>query len=203
MTVLPARRALPAPIRAVGVVGGPMALGAAALTVLASHLDRFDPTGHPRMPWLLLVLLFAVAQSSVVDIQVKRQARSISLTDAPFVLGLFLVAPMPFVAARVLGGFGTQLVLRRQYREPLKLLFNTITCFGEGAVGLVVFLLVDAGAAPDQPRAWAAALLAATAANVCSGLGVALLIAKLEQPRRGSRPVRRRASASWRQLRSR
>ncbi|MDQ1696058.1 MAG: hypothetical protein QOJ03_1411 [Frankiaceae bacterium] len=167
--------------RAAFSIGGPLALAATGLIVVAFSLAPFPRPAHVRLPWEALAVLFAVAQSSVLNIQIKRQARSTSLTDWPFVFGLLLVSPAGFVLARVLGGLAAQLVARRQFREPLKLIFNTITCAVEAGLGLVVFLLLDGGSGAHAPWAWVAAASAAVAANVVSALAVSVLIGRLER----------------------
>jgi diguanylate cyclase (GGDEF)-like protein len=174
------RSKLSAGARAALVVGLPMAALGVIATVGLSHVDRTPMTGLPNVPWPVIGLFIAIAQSTVVNLQVLREARSVSLTDAPFVLGLFLLGPVGFIAARTLGGFGAQGIARRQYREPVKLAFNTVMCFTEAAIGLLVFLAVDGGHGVLDPRSWAAALVAAMVGNTVSGAAVSVLIGRLE-----------------------
>jgi diguanylate cyclase (GGDEF)-like protein len=166
--------------RAVLSIGAPLALAAAVLVAVALSLTPFHHPASLPVPWEALAVLFAAAQCSVLNIQVKREARSMSLTDAPFVLGLLLVSPAGFIAARVLGGLVAQAVVRRQYRQPLKLAFNVVACTVEAGLGVVVLCLLDGGAGAHQPRAWVAAVAGAVAANVASAVAVSLLISRLE-----------------------
>jgi diguanylate cyclase (GGDEF)-like protein len=135
--------------------------------------------GPVHLPWSVLAVVFALAQSITINLQVKREARSVSLSDTPFVLGLFVVSPANFVLARVTGGVAAQVVARRQHREPVKLAFNTVTGVAEAAVGLGVFVALR-GSTMTSPRSWVAAVLAAAMANLVSGVSVAMLIARLE-----------------------
>ena len=164
---------------AVCAVAGPLAV-AAALLILAFGRGG-APAGAVTIPWPALALCFGVAQSNVLHLQIKREARSVSITDAPFVFALFVLSGPGFIAARVLGGVAAQVIARRQYRDPLKLAFNAVAALGEAAVGLAVFRLVAHDATVTEPRLWLAGALAAIAANVVSALAVAVLISRLER----------------------
>ena len=183
---------------AVCLVGGPLACASAGLTLWASHAaPPLDPT-RVHTTWLVLSVLFAIAQSHAVNLQVKREARSVSLTDAPLVLGLLLVSPATFVMSRVAGGFIAQVVARRQHKEPLKLAFNTVTSAAEAATALAVYVWAAGGADVVSTRSWGAAILGAIAANIISGLGVAALIAFIERSPlslRGTSDIARSAAA--------
>jgi diguanylate cyclase (GGDEF)-like protein len=172
--------------RAVGLVGCPvllLSIAALAATILYAPTGL---TGSVHLPWFVLVVLFALAQSFTINIQVKREARSVSLSDAPFVLGLLAASPATFVLARVGGGVVAQIIARRQHREPVKLAFNTVTGIAEAAAGLGVFVALR-GTTMSSPRMWVAAVLAAATANLVSGVTVALLIARLESDWPGMR----------------
>ena len=168
------------PALAVCLVGGPVLLASIGATdVAVTHAAGYY-AGSVVLPWFALAVLFTLAQCVTLNLQVKREARSISLSDAPFVLGLLVVAPVAFVAARVAGGVVAQVAARRQHREPLKLAFNTITSAAEATAGLAVFVALR-GDSLTAPRTWLAAVAAAAVANVVSGLAVAVLIACLEK----------------------
>ena len=164
---------------AVCLVGGPLLLlsVAAFAATLAGASGGLSSSTH--LPWSVLALLFALAQSFTINIQVKREARSVSLSDAPYVLGLLTMSPAVFALARVVGSVFAQGFVRRQYREPRKLAFNAVTSFAEAAAGLAVFVAIRTHAA-TSPRTWLAAVLAAATANAVSGVAVAFLISRLE-----------------------
>jgi diguanylate cyclase (GGDEF)-like protein len=171
---------------AVGLVGGSLLLASVAGADLAvADASRYF-AGTVQLAWFVLAALFTLAQCVTINIQVKREARSVSLSDAPFVLGLLVVAPVVFVVARVVGGFVAQVAARRQHREPLKLAFNTLMSAAEASAGLAVFTVLR-GDTLASPRTWVAAVVAAAVANVISGLGVAVLIAWLEKDWPGAR----------------
>jgi diguanylate cyclase (GGDEF)-like protein len=164
---------------AVCLVGGSLVLACVAGADVAVRHAPAYPFNSIYLPWFVLAALFTFAQCVTINIQVKREARSVSMSDAPFVVGLLAVAPVAFVAARVAGGFVAQVAARRQHKEPLKLVFNTLTSVAEAAAGLAVFTSLR-GDSLTSPRSWMAAVLAASVANVVSGLAVAVLIACLE-----------------------
>ena len=173
---------------AVGLVGGPLLLVSVVAVVATLRATPHAAVASAHLPWPAVAALFGLAQSFTINIQVKREARSVSLSDAPFVLGLLALVPGAFVAARLVGGVVAQVVVRRQHREPLKLAFNGVTSLAEATAGLVVFVALR-GDGMASPRTWAAAVLGAAAANAVSGVSVALLIARLESGWPGLRSV--------------
>ncbi|MDT7547143.1 MAG: hypothetical protein QOE99_3253, partial [Actinomycetota bacterium] len=66
----------------------------AAALLCASTFENASPLlTTPALPWGVLIVLFAVAESSVLHIQLRREARTVSLSEIPLVLGLFLASP--------------------------------------------------------------------------------------------------------------
>jgi diguanylate cyclase (GGDEF)-like protein len=173
-------RGVPRDARAVAAVGLPLAAVAAAAAIYDVSHGGSPSRELPTVAWPVVAALVAIAQSCVVHVQVRRHSRTVSLSEIPFVLGLFLLSPRPFIAACVLGCFVSQAFAGRQYREPVKLLFNTLTFTAEATIGLLVFELVSGTANPADPRAWLAAIGASIASNVISSAAVGLLIGVLE-----------------------
>src|SRR4051794_25370129 len=134
-------------------------------------------------PWLVLALLFFVTQAYPIQLQAKRESRSVSLTDAPYVVGLFVLSPVHFLLARLIGGVLAQVTIRRQYREPLKVVFNTVTAAAEAVAGILLFDAVAGHAGQGSPRTWFAAVAAAVFANIISGISVTILIHRIEAER--------------------
>jgi hypothetical protein len=62
--------------------------------------------GGGALPWALpvLVVLVVLAESAQVHVEIRRQTVSLSLSELPLVLGLFLLDPLPLLLARVVGG---------------------------------------------------------------------------------------------------
>jgi diguanylate cyclase (GGDEF)-like protein len=159
--------------------GGMLAVLGAALTVAAAL--EGSPLHHRALslPWWVLAALFVGAHTLVLNIQAGRETRSIVLTEIPFVLGLALAAPLVFVTARITGAVTAQAVLRRQWRQPVKLAFNLAVVVAETGVGLAVFHAL-ASSTSHSPRTWVAAGVAATVASTVGGVGVAALITRVE-----------------------
>jgi diguanylate cyclase (GGDEF)-like protein len=161
------------------VSAGLVAVSATMGTALAflPHLAGERPMS---VPWWLLIVGFACAQSCLVHVQAGRDTRSVSLTEIPLVVGLFVVSPIGLVAGRVLGGFVAQVAVRRQWRQPVKLAFNTCLMLAEGLTAVAVFLAVADGARAPGVRTWVAAVVAAIVANTLSAVSVEALIGGLE-----------------------
>jgi diguanylate cyclase (GGDEF)-like protein len=155
------------------------AIGAVPLTVL--HVAGV-PTPVLPLPWLALGLAFALAQAVVLDIQLGREARSVSLSEAPFVVGLLALGPAAFLTARVLGGLATQLLVRRQYRSPWKLLFNGALMTAESGVGLAVYVALARHDDVTSPLTWVSAVVGAVAASTLGALAVEWVIVRTEAP---------------------
>ena len=159
----------------VAVIG---ALAAGGLALLR-FLEGFAPLA-PNRPIALVVLvaLFALAESCVVHVYVDRQARTFSLSEIPVVLGLVYVSPVALVAARLIGAGAALTTVRRQ---PLtKLVFNLSYFLLDTCVAVVVYRAVLGVASPFEARGWVAAF-AATATSLClGGVAVSLVIAASE-----------------------
>jgi diguanylate cyclase (GGDEF)-like protein len=138
--------------------------------------------GEPAIaaPWWALALVFAGGHSLALNIQGVRETRSVSVTELPFVLGLFLLSPVAFCAARFVGCVLGQGVGRGQWRRPLKLAFNTVIVVAEAPLGLLIFRGLAFGSGRMSPQTWAAAVVAAVAVSIFAGGAVALIIARIE-----------------------
>jgi len=125
-------------------------------------------------PILLAALLglFLVAQRTTLSVELQRQTYSMSLSEIPLVLGLFLLPPLGVLFARIVSG-ATLLVDRR--RMPGKQLYNIGVFSVEVAVAEIVF---SAGPGTDvaRPVTWLAALAAVAAADIAGAAMVALAI---------------------------
>ena len=134
-------------------------------------------SGAPdALPWALplLVLLVVAADSAQVHVELRRQTVSLSLSELPLVLGLFLLDPLPLLLARATGG----LVAEARRRPPAyKAAFNAALFGMEVTVASAVFAAVR-GDAVAGPQAWAAAYAATVVVSVLTG---ALLLAAVSR----------------------
>jgi diguanylate cyclase (GGDEF)-like protein len=156
-----------------------------ATIALASYaiVDAFAPStsaGVARVPVGILVIFFAGAHASPLHLQFGKHNRLVTLTEIPFVLGLLTAHPGPFILARLGGGLIVELAVRRHYRQPVKLLFNSVLFASEAVLGLAVFRWVESGRPSISPWAWAAAVVAAAVVNMVTLIAVSWLIEWVE-----------------------
>jgi diguanylate cyclase (GGDEF)-like protein len=137
-------------------------------------LDSGPYLASPTLPWWVLALAFAATESSVLHIQRGRQARSVSMSELPLVLGLFFAAPLALLAGRLIGCLVTLVSLRRC--PPLKTFFNLALFAAETAVTLTVFSVVSSWGGGHITMAWAGAYAGVLAANVLGGCTIGLVI---------------------------
>jgi diguanylate cyclase (GGDEF)-like protein len=167
----PARRVAPA----VGVLL--LVVAMLAFAVVAFELLLQDSQQQFRgltIPWPVLLALFASFEVFVLHVQVRREARTISMSEIPLVLGMFFVAPVTVMAVRVLGAGLVYAVYRRQ--TPLKVLFNTALNAAETGLALVVFHLAVGGTPMVGTRAWLAAYAGAALSSAFAGMAVTIAI---------------------------
>ncbi len=125
---------------------------------------------HP----LVLAGFVAVGELCGVHIYFSRETHTLSLREIPFVVGLFVVAPLHLAIAYVAGTIVVLAIRARQ--RGIKLLFNTALLALEAGVGVAVFRAVGKDSGILEPRAWIAALLAAVAVDALGCLLVSLAI---------------------------
>jgi hypothetical protein len=149
---------------------------AAAGVALAGFLPEHtaSPAG-PAVSWVLLAILFGIAEISVLHVQMRGGARTISLSEAPLVLGLFFTAPPQLVLARLVGPLVVFAIIRRQ--SLLKLGVNMSVLLVEVGMAVELFRSVLGGGSVESPRAWLAAYVAVLVAGVVSAVLVTLVIA--------------------------
>ena len=169
------RMRLDGPIR-VGALGVFVAGLAAAIYGLA--LVGLDAPGELQVPWWTLVLVFLVAEASVVHLHFRSEAHSLSLSEVGLVFGLFFASPLGLIAAQLAGGSLALLAFRRQ--RPLKVAFNLAQFALSACVALLIFRTLTDLAGATGPLAWLAALAAAGAASLTGValVGVAIALAE-------------------------
>jgi diguanylate cyclase (GGDEF)-like protein len=147
------------PTHRVLFLSGAMAI-AAGVVSWAVLTDPPSPPQGIHVPWYVLTVLFAATEAWVFHIQVGREAKSISISEIPLVIGLFYATPSDLLLARLVGPALVVLVYRRQ--TALKAIFNISLFFADTAVALGVFDVLGGGQVGDNARTWAAAVVAAT-----------------------------------------
>ena len=134
-----------------------LAFAGVGLGFLASEVE----IGHDRpfeIGWLFLTVAFAVAERCHVNIEVRREAHSLTFSEIPLTIGLLFASPTHLIVARILGGVAGFAIVRRP--PPEKVVFNGAQHAVEVAAVILIFDAVLGDALPVDPRGWFAALLA-------------------------------------------
>jgi diguanylate cyclase (GGDEF)-like protein len=176
--------------RIVGLITFLLALGT-ALLLWTPALDDKAP-GPTHLPWWAMVLMFGVAEMVVLHIQIRREAQTVSLSEIPLVVGLFMAGPVGLLVGRVVGSFLIFVFHRRQ--ATIKVAFNTALVFASGAIALTIWSLAFNGTEAG-PEAWAAAFAALVAAGSFDATITTMAIACYEGRIKLSRMAREVASA--------
>ncbi len=154
------------------LVAGLLLLGTA---LIAPFLDREAYLAEPELPWWVLALVFALAERVVTYAQQKREAQTMSLSEVPLVLGLFLASPHALLVGRLVGITLHHLMRRRGV--PLKTTFNLALIVCETGVALAVFSAVASLGGGLGPVSWFAALAAVVLGNLLSAAAICTVIA--------------------------
>ena len=145
----------------------------AAGSLLGDRPPGVDQLG--TQPWWALALVFALTEACVVRVPVGKESQSISLSEVPLILGLFLCEPDRLLIARLAGSAVVFLLHRRQ--TLLKTAFNLALVGAATTVAIQGFALLLADAPSLGAQAWVAALSAAAAAGVVEAVALGLVIA--------------------------
>ncbi|MCB0989574.1 MAG: bifunctional diguanylate cyclase/phosphodiesterase [Acidimicrobiales bacterium] len=160
-----------------------VAMAAAACVVMAT----MGPLPG-RSAWVAaipFVIGYALTESMVFHIEIRKQAHTFSIHEVLLVVGLFAVEPAALFVARVLGGAIAMFLIRR---PPLfKAFFNVAMLALEVAVAVRVFAFFGYAAQPSLGSGFAA-IASAAAADAVSVFAVFGAITIFE-----GRPRRRQA----------
>ncbi|MFZ6002587.1 MAG: putative bifunctional diguanylate cyclase/phosphodiesterase [Actinomycetota bacterium] len=148
-------------------------LGLSAVGLTLTHLRDVDVPEAGLIPWLALLIAFAVTEMFPVHLEHRREAVTLSLSTIPLVVGLFTVSPVMLIAARVIGALVVLVVRRRQ--RPYKLAVNLTMFWLETAAAALVFHAI----VPHRPlslASWPAAFAGAFAADLVSTIVIVTAI---------------------------
>jgi diguanylate cyclase (GGDEF)-like protein len=152
------------------------ALGVALVGGLAITVLPVAESGGLRLPWWLLTVPFAVFELVVLNVQIGREARSVSLSEIPMAVGLAFAAAPDLIAARVLGAMVIYIFVRGQHKQPIKLLFNVVVALTEAVLAVAVFRLVSQGTGPVAPLSWLGIEVGNVIASCFAAMAVGLVI---------------------------
>jgi diguanylate cyclase (GGDEF)-like protein len=148
--------------------------GLAGVVYLVAVRNLATPGAPIHISWLFLAAGYAASELTVVHIEFRRDAHSVSLNEIPLVLGLAFVSPSHLLIAHLLGAGIVLVFVRRQ--AVLKLVFNLSHFALEDCVALLVFHAVAGSALRLGPQLWIAAVLATVAAATVSIITVSVVI---------------------------
>lgn len=176
-------RVAPSAVRVWSLIAAVASAAAAIVLLHVPHLpDEVSVGGNGFLLVALLAVGFAVAERAVIHLPSGRSSYSVTLSEIPLVVGLFLVAPSYFVLARVVGALLPLVWLNR--RSLPKLAFNVAQYAFQAAVVVTLFHLILAEGEPLSPRGWIAVAIAVAATDFLGTLLISLAIAA----HNGSRP---------------
>ena len=159
------------PTAATAVLIGALAVVAAGLTPLALDLRAgTGPVPGVRLTWWMLLPVFAVAELSLVYIEVREDAHAYTLSELALVLALVFATPGDLVVARLVGASLVLVLVDRV--SGLKLAFNLALFWAESCVLLLVFARLGGRAGELDARTWVAALVAVEAASALGATAV-------------------------------
>jgi diguanylate cyclase (GGDEF)-like protein len=158
------------------------ALGAGKLARAAlvgrPYLDT-PPVGRSlELPWWMLAIGFAATEACVFHLQIRREARTVSISELPLVLGLFLASPLQLLLGRLAGSAAIFVLHRRS--SPLKTAWNLAMISLQTAAAVAVFRLVSGDRAVTEPLTWLGGFAGPIVANWIASVALALVIAIYE-----------------------
>ena len=163
------------PMRICALIAGLLAATTLLLTLTpALHVDARTNVG---VPWWTMLVLFAAAETVVLHIQIQREAQTVSLSEIPLVIGMFLAGPVAVLIGRTVGSFLVFTVHRRQ--APIKVAYNTALVLTSGSLALAMWSL-SGGGGSGGPQAWAAAYAGLVAAGAFDAAVTTVAIACYE-----------------------
>src|SRR5690606_27859016 len=113
------------------------------------------PVGQPlQLPWWVLAIAFALTERFAVDLDVRKQAQTLTFTEAPLTLGLVLAAPTDLIAVRVIVGVVAIAAFRRS--APVKLVFNAGLFATQVSAALFTYHAILGDGSAVAPRGWIA-----------------------------------------------
>jgi diguanylate cyclase (GGDEF)-like protein len=161
------------------LLSGILAAGAVKL-FLGPVRDISSAQPDMQLPWITMVVLFCLGEWARVHIHFRRDAFSISLSEIPLVLGLFMTTPVNLVSARVVGAIISLGLLRRQ--PPIKLAYN-VSLFGISTCCAALLFHALLGTNPEyapQPQLWSGVLLVTSLLALSNGVMILVAVSLSE-----------------------
>ncbi|HEU4910461.1 MAG TPA: EAL domain-containing protein [Actinomycetes bacterium] len=136
------------------------------------------PEVGPHVWWPVLAAAVAVSERFAVHLPFGRDTHSLTFSQAPLVVGLFLLSLDELLLATVAGVVVSQVVGRRN--PPIKVAYNVASNVAQVSLATVVFTAaldwLGAAASSLSPATWAAALAATLTADLLGNLALFVII---------------------------
>ena len=142
--------------------------GLTAAAFAARITPNFDPPFH--LHWFFFAVAFAVTERFTVDLEVRREAHTLSFTEVATTIGLVFGVPLEFVLARIVASVVVLVFVRRV--QTVKLIFNTGVFATDVGLSVLLFHLFLGSSSPIDPAGWAAALGAIAVAHLVGALAL-------------------------------
>ncbi len=156
------------------LLSGLLAAGAGAVW----YLDPELPALTPHIWWPVVAALFCLTAVVSLHLPVGRDNHSLTLSQAPLVLGLLFLTTSHLVTAAVVGIVVEQAVIRRN--QPIKFVFNVASAAAQVAVATVTFTsmssLLSLQTGQTSPRLWLVVLVSVLAADAVGATAVFAII---------------------------
>jgi diguanylate cyclase (GGDEF)-like protein len=165
------------------LITAPLAAIAVILFVPALAGSRPGHLLSPPAVTGLFFLLFLLAETTNLNLEVRRHGLRITLTEIPLVLALFYLSPLSLLAVRL---FAFTLVQVRRRVTPVKLAFNVANMVA--GMSAAILIVHSAGTLHDKSPATWLVVFAAVGANVLSTVAAVIGVIALIQ---GGMSVRR------------
>jgi diguanylate cyclase (GGDEF)-like protein len=138
-------------------------------------LSNVQPLPAPiNLPLPVLMLLFFAAERFVLDVEVREQTHSFSLSEIALLLALVFATPADLLVGQTVGA-GIALALRPG-QSFTKLLFNLANFAVASAVALVVFRLMVGAGSPLEIGGWVGAFAAVFMSDTIAAASVGVVI---------------------------
>ncbi|MBA2552535.1 MAG: bifunctional diguanylate cyclase/phosphodiesterase [Geodermatophilaceae bacterium] len=137
-------------------------------------LSSAIPATLPSEPlvWLVLLATFFAAEALQLHIEIRRQTFSVTLSELPFVLGLFALGPLGVLICRLVAAV---VVMAFRRVQPLKAFFNFCLFAMECSVFAAIVVAIGYDSATNQTT-WVAVWVAVLALDTISACLVLLAI---------------------------
>ncbi|MDE0803487.1 MAG: bifunctional diguanylate cyclase/phosphodiesterase [Acidimicrobiales bacterium] len=145
-------------------------------SILCALASQFDPPlGRPfEINWVFLAVGFALTERYSVNLEVRRDAHSLTFSEIPLTIGLIFTDPSGLILARVVGAAVGHAIVRRP--RFIKYVFNVGQFALDVGTAVLVFHLILGAANPIDPRGWVAGLLAIACAHLAGWLAVSTVM---------------------------